>query len=91
MKSIQIKLYLLCLFGCLHGATAYIVGVGRGDCTGPPVEIVFVSLLSLFDESEFLNRAIDKTKHWILMVKIAENVKHYNLVQACFISCRSLS
>lgn len=26
-----------------HTSDAYKIGVGRADCTGPPVEIVFVS------------------------------------------------
>lgn len=28
---------------CLNIANGYKIGVGRADCTGPPVEVVFVS------------------------------------------------
>ncbi|KFB43513.1 AGAP003730-PA-like protein [Anopheles sinensis] len=36
---------VLLLLGCASsGAEAYRLGVGRADCTGPPVEIGFVSI-----------------------------------------------
>lgn len=34
-------------------AAAYRVGVGRADCTGPPVEITFVSSVFLIMKSWF--------------------------------------
>lgn len=35
-----------CLIGLTHASNAdgYRIGVGRADCTGPPVEVVFVSI-----------------------------------------------
>lgn len=56
MKYIQI-LTLICVI-CCHGFTstiAYKIGVGRADCTGPPVEIVFVSLFFLLIKLDQLN------------------------------------
>ncbi len=41
---IKINLILSILTLCYFNATnGYKIGVGRADCTGPPVEIVFVS------------------------------------------------
>lgn len=44
---------VLYIFGCIIGfgrpsnAEGYRIGVGRADCTGPPVEVVFVSTYSI--------------------------------------------
>lgn len=35
---------IFCLFGCYVVTNGYKIGVGRADCTGPPVEVVFVSM-----------------------------------------------
>lgn len=48
MNFIQFILASLCLFGCYAAIGAYRVGVGRADCTGPPVEIVFVRFFFQF-------------------------------------------
>lgn len=38
---------LFLLFICVNSGVAYKVGVGRADCTGPSVDIVFVSIFCL--------------------------------------------
>lgn len=43
-----LSLLLICSFGCYEVVRSYQIGVGRADCTGPPVEIVFVSLPFIF-------------------------------------------
>lgn len=44
MKSLPL-LIIGCLFIGYNGmANGYRIGVGRADCTGPPVEVVFVSI-----------------------------------------------
>lgn len=34
---------IVCVFG-VKADGDYMIGVGRADCTGPPVEVVFVSI-----------------------------------------------
>lgn len=43
--EIFVTILVLC---CFNAANSYKIGVGRADCTGPPVEIVFVSKKKLF-------------------------------------------
>lgn len=43
---------LILLMVCCAMAKSYQLGVGRADCTGPPVEIVFVSSILLFFQSQ---------------------------------------
>lgn len=52
---ILVALVILCLSGAMWSCVnAYQVGVGRADCTGPPVEIHFVSMMnSLYYSSIF--------------------------------------
>lgn len=38
------RLLLICFFSCYGLVKSYKIGVGRADCTGPPVEVVFVSI-----------------------------------------------
>lgn len=42
-QSFSLQVLVLILLLCLN-SEAYMVGVGRADCTGPSAEIVFVSL-----------------------------------------------
>lgn len=48
MRVICSLLVWICVICCHRHAvaTAYKIGVGRADCTGPPVEIVFVSKIN---------------------------------------------
>lgn len=46
MKSLLNTFFTLCLLGWNQKVMAYMVGVGRGDCTGPPVGVNFVSIFS---------------------------------------------
>lgn len=41
-----IVVIISCVIGFVHpgNAEGYRIGVGRADCTGPPVEILFVSI-----------------------------------------------
>lgn len=41
--TMHLPTILLLVFGCCGMVKSYQLGVGRADCTGPPVEIVFVS------------------------------------------------
>lgn len=43
MHPAKHTLLLLCILEYIYIVLAYRIGVGRADCTGPPVEIVFVS------------------------------------------------
>lgn len=48
MNFFQFIFGSLCLFGYYAAIEAYRIGVGRADCTGPPVEVVFVSVFSCY-------------------------------------------
>lgn len=43
MKNFMKTFFTLCLLGWSQKVMAYMVGVGRGDCTGPPVGVDLVS------------------------------------------------
>lgn len=40
---VKFNLNVLTVLCCFLATDGYKIGVGRADCTGPPVEIVFVS------------------------------------------------
>lgn len=46
MKRLLNTFLTLCLLGWNQKVMAFMVGVGRGDCTGPPVGVNFVSSFS---------------------------------------------
>lgn len=82
MNFIQFIFYSLCLFGCYEAVKSYRVGVGRADCTGPPVEIVFVSFSSFFKKKK---KTIFKQKQLFQKNSVKEisctvrSMKNYNL------------
>lgn len=43
IKSLSVLIFQICLL--TQTSDAYKIGVGRADCTGPPVEVVFVSII----------------------------------------------
>lgn len=49
MKNLYLTAFLLALLSTK--AHAYKVGVGRADCTGPPVEIRFVSKMEIIKKN----------------------------------------
>lgn len=57
MQNLLNAIFTLCLLGWHQRAMAYLVGVGRGDCTGPPVGVNFVSIIidDLHDKGEILH------------------------------------
>lgn len=54
MKSLLNTFFTLCLLAWNQKVMAYMVGVGRGDCTGPPVGVNFVSSIFLHIAGFFL-------------------------------------
>lgn len=54
----QVFLCIGCVLVC--SASGYQIGLGRADCTGPPVEVVFVSF-SNGEVLRYLNDLLQKT------------------------------
>lgn len=59
MRSLLNTFFTLCLLAWNQKVMAYMVGVGRGDCTGPPVGVNFVSSFSFYTPVESIFKKLD--------------------------------